>query len=108
MDQNQHTILCVDDEKNILNSLKRLLRKEDYKLLTANSGLEGLKLIEENMVHLVICDQRMTEMSGIDFMSLTRFPYPKKVPRSVNSTPRQSEARSFSSSNVKIRRSRIS
>ena len=50
MDQDQYMVLCVDDEENILNSLKRLLRKESYRLLTANSGQEGLKLLEENDV----------------------------------------------------------
>ena len=47
----KHTILCVDDEKNIANALKRLLRKEGYRLLTASSGQEGLELrdIKEGM-----------------------------------------------------------
>ena len=39
-----HTVLCVDDEQNILNSLTRLLRKEGYRLLTAPSGAEGLEV----------------------------------------------------------------
>jgi len=76
MEQDQHTILCVDDEKSILNSLKRLLRREDYRLLTANSGEEGLKLLKENNVHLVVCDQRMPEMSGTDFMARVKVDYP--------------------------------
>ncbi len=79
MEQNQHTVLCVDDEKNILNSLKRLLRREGYRLLTANSGQEGLKLFEENEVHLVISDQRMPEMSGIDFMEKVNTEHPDTI-----------------------------
>jgi len=66
MNEYQHTVLCVDDEENILSSLKRLLRKEGYRLLTATSGGEGLKLFEENGVHLVISDQRMPQMSGTE------------------------------------------
>ena len=67
-----HSVLCVDDEKNILNALRRLLRQENYNLLTASSGAEGLKLLEETHVQLVISDQRMPEMSGVDFLSQVR------------------------------------
>ena len=63
MDDNQLCVLCVDDEKNILTSLKRLLRREGYTLLTASSGQEGLKILSENQVHVVMSDQRMAEMS---------------------------------------------
>ncbi|MDY6837654.1 MAG: response regulator [Thermodesulfobacteriota bacterium] len=74
-----HTVLCVDDEKNLLNSLKRLLRKEGYTLLTASSGAEGLKMLEERDVHLVICDQRMPEMSGTDFLASVKEKYPDAI-----------------------------
>ena len=79
MNPEQHTVLCVDDEENILNSLKRLLRKESYKLMTARSGTEGLKLLEENDVNLVICDQRMPGMSGIDLMAQVNAEYPDVI-----------------------------
>ena len=64
-----HTILCIDDEQNILSSLKRLLRREGYQLLTTTSGSEAFKLLEENHVHLIISDQRMPEMNGTDFLA---------------------------------------
>ncbi len=79
MNDYNHTILCVDDEKNILSSLKRLLRKEDYRLLTASSGVEGLKLLEENSVHLVISDQRMPQMDGIQFLAKVKEGYPDAI-----------------------------
>ena len=79
MEQDQHTVLCIDDEENILKSLKRLLRREGCKLLTANSGQEGLKLLEQNNVHLVISDQRMPEMSGTDFMAKVKTEYPDTI-----------------------------
>lgn len=72
----QHTVLCVDDEVNILHSLKRLLRKENYTLLTASSGKEGLELLEKNDVHLVMSDQRMPEMSGTEFLAEIKEKYP--------------------------------
>ena len=79
MNEHQHTVLCVDDEKNILTSLKRLLRKEGYRLLTATSGAEGLKLFEKNGVHLVISDQRMPQMSGTELLSVVKERYPDTI-----------------------------
>ena len=76
MDGHQHTILCVDDEDNILHSLKRLLRKEGYRFLTALSGEEGLKILSENDVHLLISDHRMPGMSGTEFLAKVREKHP--------------------------------
>jgi CheY-like chemotaxis protein len=76
MSEDQHTILCVDDEPNILQSLKRLLRKEGYHLLLAGSGDEGLKLLQEHQVHLIISDQRMPQMSGTEFLALVKERFP--------------------------------
>ena len=64
MNDFQHTILFVDDEENILHSLKRLLRKEGYRILTAASCASGLAILKEHDVHLVVSDQRMSEMSS--------------------------------------------
>ena len=63
-----HTILCVDDEANILNALRRLLRREPYRLLTCTSGADALALLAQNEVHIVISDQRMPKMSGTEFL----------------------------------------
>ncbi|MBT8374282.1 MAG: response regulator [Deltaproteobacteria bacterium] len=76
MNENRHTLLCVDDEKNILQSLKRLLRKEGYRIFTASGGKEGLKILEENDVQMVISDQRMPEMSGTEFLAALKTKYP--------------------------------
>jgi len=76
MKNNQHTLLCIDDEPNILNALKRLLRKENFKLLTANSGKDGLKILSENDVHVVVSDQRMPEMNGTEFLKKVKDAYP--------------------------------
>ena len=79
MNENQHTVLCVDDEENILHSIKRLLRKEGYRLLTALSGIEALKILEENDVHLVLSDQRMPQMSGTEFLAKVKEKYPDVI-----------------------------
>ncbi|MAK56803.1 MAG: two-component system response regulator [Pusillimonas sp.] len=58
------TVLIVDDEPNVINSLKRALREQPFKLLGATSGKSALLLLEEEGADLVICDVRMPEMDG--------------------------------------------
>lgn len=79
MVDNKLCVLCVDDEQNILHSLKRLLRKEGYRLLTASSGQEGLKILRENEIHVVISDQRMAEMSGVEFLAKVKEEFPDAI-----------------------------
>jgi response regulator RpfG family c-di-GMP phosphodiesterase len=66
-----HTLLLVDDELSILKSLKRLLRKENYQLLTATNGREALDVLTntDQDVSLIISDQRMPEMTGAQFLA---------------------------------------
>ena len=76
MSDDQHVVLFVDDEENVLRALKRLLRRDGYRILTASSGKEGLERLAENEVHLVISDQRMPEMSGTEFLAKVKEKYP--------------------------------
>ena len=76
----RHTILCVDDEENILSALERVFLEEDnYEIITANSGKEGLKILEERPVDLIMSDQRMPEMSGTEFLKKSRVLYPDTI-----------------------------
>jgi response regulator RpfG family c-di-GMP phosphodiesterase len=75
-DNRQQTVLCVDDEENILSSLRRLLRREPYRLLTTTSGVEALDILSQNEVDIVISDQRMPDMSGTDFLKQVKTLYP--------------------------------
>ncbi len=79
MKEIRHKVLCVDDEPFILKSLKRLLRNEEYDLLTTSSGKEGLEILENNEVHLVIADLRMPEMNGIHFLAEAKDRYPEVI-----------------------------
>jgi response regulator RpfG family c-di-GMP phosphodiesterase len=79
MNDFRHTVLFVDDEENILHSLKRLLRKERYRILTAGSGADGLEILKENDVHLVVTDQRMPEMSGTEFLAKVKEDHPDVI-----------------------------
>jgi response regulator RpfG family c-di-GMP phosphodiesterase len=80
MNDYRHTVLCVDDEENILHALNRVFRKEKCRLITAANGPSALKLLEENKdVHLIISDQRMPGMSGTEFLALVRERYPEII-----------------------------
>lgn len=62
------TILFVDDEINILASLKRLFRPFGYRIFTAESGVQGLEIMDREAVDLVVSDMRMPEMNGAQFL----------------------------------------
>jgi response regulator RpfG family c-di-GMP phosphodiesterase len=73
---NRRAILVVDDEGEILYSLRGLLRKE-YDFHAAQSGYEGLRLLERTPIHVVMADQRMPEMTGVDFLAQVRDRFPE-------------------------------
>ncbi|MCA9509749.1 MAG: response regulator [Myxococcota bacterium] len=67
-----HTVLFVDDEVNILKALQRLLRNEPMNVLTASRPSEAIALVERESPQVVVSDQRMPEMSGVDMLSTIR------------------------------------
>lgn len=69
-------LLCVDDEPNILSALRRVFRQSGYQVMVANSGAEGLQLLEKEPVDLVISDMRMPEMDGAKFLAQVRQRWP--------------------------------
>jgi YesN/AraC family two-component response regulator len=77
--ENSPVILIVDDEEYVLSSLKRLLRRDGYRILTALNGEEGFKLLSENDVQLVISDQRMPDMSGTEFLAKVKDEFPNAI-----------------------------
>jgi response regulator RpfG family c-di-GMP phosphodiesterase len=68
----EHTVLFVDDEVNILKALQRLMRNEPIQVLTANCPSEAFELIDRCGPQVIVSDQRMPEMSGVDFLSSVR------------------------------------
>lgn len=73
------TLLLVDDEQNILAALKRLLRRDGYQILTANSAQEGLEMLTGNKVDVILSDQRMPGMNGVEFLRTAKISYPDTV-----------------------------
>ena len=74
-----HTVLFVDDEVNILKALQRLLRSEHMNVLCASRAQEALELLDKQACQVVVTDQRMPEMSGVDLLSQVRQRFPDIV-----------------------------
>ncbi|MEC5163671.1 MULTISPECIES: EAL domain-containing protein [unclassified Janthinobacterium] len=79
MQKQKRTLLLVDDEQNIVASLKRLLRRDDYQIFTANSGQEGLDLLAHQQIDVIVSDQRMPGMIGADFLRAAKQLYPDTI-----------------------------
>jgi response regulator RpfG family c-di-GMP phosphodiesterase len=70
------TILCVDDEANILRALQRLFHCKPYKVIIAQSAKQALLLLEQHSVSLIISDMRMPEMDGAHLLQQVAQSYP--------------------------------
>ena len=62
-------ILVVDDEARILTALRRVLRREPYEILTAETPAEALRLLDSHRVDLVVSDHKMPGMSGLELLA---------------------------------------
>lgn len=77
--EHEFTLLFVDDEANILSSLKRLFRPFGYRIFTAESGALGLEIMQREAIDLVVSDMRMPEMNGAQFLEKVRAKWPDTV-----------------------------
>jgi EAL domain-containing protein (putative c-di-GMP-specific phosphodiesterase class I)/CheY-like chemotaxis protein len=75
----ERTLLLVDDEENILSSLRRLLRRDGYTILTATGGKAGLELMATHPVDVIVSDQRMPGMTGVEFLQKAKQMDPNSV-----------------------------
>lgn len=76
IDEKKYTILYVDDEESNLRIFRNTFRKQ-YNIITASSGDEALSLLENKEIDLILTDQRMPGMSGIDFLKIAIGKYPE-------------------------------
>lgn len=74
----KHVILCVDDELDNVEALERLFRKK-YQVLKAISGEEALKILAENPVSVIISDQRMPNMTGVELLAKSVLSHPDSI-----------------------------
>lgn len=74
----KHTLLVVDDEADVCDSVHDLLRRE-FKVIKAKSGDEGMKLMRENEVHIIMTDQRMPKVTGVELLKSIRAGHPQAI-----------------------------
>ncbi len=70
------TLLCIDDEPNVLAIRKMLLETVGYRVLVAGSGPQGLEVLKGEQVHTVILDYKMPEMTGSEVAARIRQTHP--------------------------------
>jgi DNA-binding NtrC family response regulator len=79
MNNEKKTILYIDDEEINLRLFKATFRR-DYNILITKTASEGMRLISENSIDLIITDQRMPEVTGVEFLSMVQKIYPQIPP----------------------------
>lgn len=75
----ERKLLLVDDEPSILSALRRQLRQDGYQILTASDGAAGLEVLAQNEIDVIVSDQRMPGMTGVEFLREVKDLYPDTV-----------------------------
>jgi signal transduction histidine kinase len=74
----RHCILVVDDEPDVVRSVQDLLRLH-YRVLGATRAQEGIALLEKEEIHIIMTDQRMPGMTGVEFLCQVRGDHPEAI-----------------------------
>lgn len=74
----KHCLLVVDDEPDVCDSVHDLLRRE-FRVLKANSAEEGCRIMQEEEVHIIMTDQRMPQITGVELLAKVKFRNPKAI-----------------------------
>jgi response regulator RpfG family c-di-GMP phosphodiesterase len=74
----KHTLLIVDDEPDVCDSVHDLLRRE-FRVLKAHSGQEGYRVMQEEEVHIIMTDQRMPQVTGVELLTRVKARNPQAV-----------------------------
>jgi response regulator RpfG family c-di-GMP phosphodiesterase len=74
----KHCLLIIDDEPNVCDSVHDLLRRE-FRVLKANSAQDGYRLMQEEEVHIIMSDQRMPQVTGVELLARVKSKYPQAV-----------------------------
>lgn len=75
----KRSLLLVDDEPDVAHALKRLLRHENLQILIADGGQAGLDILARHPVDVIISDQRMPGMTGVEFLKIAKTRYPEAI-----------------------------
>jgi response regulator RpfG family c-di-GMP phosphodiesterase len=74
-----NTVLFVDDEPSILRSVERTFHDADLRILTADSGEQAVEILRQEKIAVVVSDNRMPGMTGIDLLTMVRTISPDTV-----------------------------
>lgn len=74
----RHCVLIVDDEPDVCDSVQNLLRRE-FRVLKANSAEQGYRIMQEEEVHIVMSDQRMPQITGIEMLTKLKARHPHAI-----------------------------
>ena len=72
-------VLFLDDEQNVLNAMNRIFAEESYGIAVALNSTEAMKIIAREKIKVVLSDQRMPDISGIEFLHKVKAQYPDIV-----------------------------
>src|SRR5690348_13193241 len=75
---NKIHVLYIDDESSNLTAFKAAFRRK-YQITTALSAAEGMKVLNEQVIHVIIADQRMPQSTGVEFFHIVRKSHPDPV-----------------------------
>lgn len=75
----RYNLLFVDDEQGVLKALRRVFVDDNYTVFTAGSAREGLEVLEKEKVQLVISDNKMPGMEGVEFLKIVRERWPDTI-----------------------------
>ena len=74
----RHCLLVVDDEPDVCDSVHDLLRRE-FRVLKATSANEGIRLMREEEIHIIMTDQRMPQITGVEFLEKVKAKNPRAM-----------------------------
>jgi response regulator RpfG family c-di-GMP phosphodiesterase len=74
----KHCLLVIDDEPDVCDSVHDLLRRE-FRVLKATSAQEGLRLLQEEEVHIIMTDQRMPSITGVELLARVKAKKPQAI-----------------------------
>ncbi|MGB4927820.1 MAG: EAL domain-containing protein [Giesbergeria sp.] len=75
----KRSLLLVDDDPGVAHALQRLLRRENLEILIADGGQAGLEILAQQPVDVIISDQRMPGMTGVEFLKIAKDRYPETI-----------------------------
>ncbi len=78
MPTTRHCLLIVDDEPHVCDSVHDLLRRE-FRVLKAHSAQEGCRIMHEEEVHIVMSDQRMSQITGVELLTKVKARFPHAI-----------------------------